>query len=53
VAKSAGEAVSRNSSYPLIPNESIAYKIKDASTIYVSCTVAPNTAVTWTVEQRR
>ncbi|MDD5700432.1 MAG: hypothetical protein PHU23_00155 [Dehalococcoidales bacterium] len=53
VAKSAGESIDRYASYPLMPNESRGYRIKNAKELYVSATVAPGCSVTWTVEQRR
>jgi hypothetical protein len=53
VAKSAGECVDRYASYPLMPNESRGYRVKNANALYVSATVAPGCSVTWTVEQRR
>jgi hypothetical protein len=51
VASSKTDATNQDTSWPLIPGESIAYKIKNASSIYVAATVAP-AYVSWTVEQR-
>jgi hypothetical protein len=53
VAKSSGESADRYVSYPLMPNESRGYRIKNAKELWVSATVAPGCSVTWTVEQRR
>lgn len=53
VAKSAGECVDRYASYPLMPNESRGYRVKNADALFLSASVAPGCSVTWTVEQRR
>lgn len=52
VAKASGEAINPYSIWPLIQNEQIPYRIKDASQIWVAATVVP-AAIVWTVEQRR
>jgi hypothetical protein len=54
VGRTASDALSINSGWPLVPNESIAYRIKQAEDLWVASTVGavPN-AVIWTVELRR
>ena len=52
VGKSRADVLNQNESWPLIPNESITYKIKNASEIWVASTAA-TTWVCWTVEQKR
>lgn len=51
-SKSSGEAKNLDAAWPLIPNESIPYAIKNAQEIWVAATVVP-AWVNWTVEQRR
>jgi hypothetical protein len=52
VGKSRADVLNQDESWPLIPNESITYRIKNASEIWVSATAGP-AWVCWTVEQRR
>jgi hypothetical protein len=50
VARSASEAVNWQQAWPLMPNESIGYRIRNAKEVWVSFTVAGESAV-FTVEQ--
>lgn len=50
VGESASAAVNPNQSYPLLPNEAIAYRIKNANAIYISAALAGDSVVC-TVEQ--
>ncbi len=52
VAKSASDGRNIDSAWPLIANESITYRIKNAREIFVAATAVP-AWVNWTVEQRR
>lgn len=51
VGRSKSEAQDPYTSYPLMPSETIGYKIENASAIWVSGSIA-NLSVVWTVEQR-
>jgi hypothetical protein len=52
VGKSRADVLNQDESWPLIPNESISYGVKDAKELWVSATAGP-AWVCWTVEQRR
>ena len=51
VARTPAEATNVNSSWPLIPNESITYHVKNANRFHVSSNVAGSIAI-FTAEQR-
>jgi len=51
IATSAAECLNPNSSYPLIPNEAIAYSVQNAKEFYVSTNVAGSIAV-FTAERK-
>lgn len=51
VARSKTEAQDQYTAYPLMPNETIGYKISNPANIWVSGSIA-NLSVVWTVEQR-
>ena len=52
VAESKGNAQNPGTSWPLSPNEWVAYKVQNASVIWVSATANAQT-VCWTVEQKQ
>jgi len=45
VATTAAECTNPNSSYPLIPNEPIAYAVENASVFFVSSNIAGSIAI--------
>ena len=51
VAKSPAESTNPNSAWPLVPNEPIAYQVKNADAFHVSTNVA-NSVALFTAEQR-
>lgn len=51
VARSPAECLNINSSWPLVPNESIPYFVKNSNVFYVSSNVA-GSVVIFTAEQR-
>ena len=50
VGESASAAINPNQSYPLLPNEAVAYRVKNADAIYISANTAGDSVVC-TVEQ--
>ena len=52
IAGSAGECVNATQSFPLLPNETVGYRVKNAEALFISATVA-NCFVAITVEQRK
>ena len=51
VARTPAECTNPNSAWPLVPNESITYQVKNANAFYVSTNVAGSIAI-FTAEQR-
>jgi len=50
VATTAAESTNPNSSYPLVPNESVSYALQNAEEVYVSSNIIGSTAI-FTAEQ--
>lgn len=52
VATSLADATNPNSAWPLMPNESVSYRLKKTDQLYVASNAA-GTSVIWTVELKR